>query len=79
MGLFLEHNVELIFFVILYLFLIYFILANNISFSVFPFLIVSTNNLENLIYVEPNRSYNRIKRKPSHKWCQYGNKYKMKH
>lgn len=32
---------------------------------------------ENLIYVKPNRYYERIKKKPSSKWCQYGNKYKM--
>lgn len=32
----------------------------------------------NLIYTKPNRTYNRIKKKPSSKWCHYGNKYKIR-
>lgn len=32
-----------------------------------------------LIYVKPNRHYERIRKKPTSKWCQYGNKYKLNH
>lgn len=28
-------------------------------------------------YIKKDRDYDRIKKKPSSKWCQYGNKYKM--
>jgi hypothetical protein len=32
---------------------------------------------ETLILIRPNRFHKRIRMKPTSKWCQYGNKYKM--
>ena len=44
-----------------------------------PILTPSIINIskQTLIPIKNNRSYERIKKRPTNKWCQYGNKYKM--
>jgi hypothetical protein len=57
--------------------ILYLLLYKNNTKNIKEMVRILNISKETLVYVERNRHYERIRKKPTSKWCQYGNKYTM--